>query len=185
LTRHPVAPDLPHQTAQVNKMKYWNNISKRGLNIIGALAVAGLLCVSLYIQFVVRQQPCPLCVIQRAIFIAIGLLFAWSALHNAKKFWTKIYSIFILLFASGGTAVASYQVWLQHLPKDQVPACGPGLDFMLKHFPVSEVLQELLHGSGECAEKGWTFLALSIPEMALIGFVLLGWYAVLIGWRPD
>ncbi len=164
-------------------LKLWNNIPRRWLYLLGAVIVGILFCSALYLQYVMRQDPCPLCMIQRVIFIAIGVLFAIAALHNAKALGAKIYSVFIALFSLGGVAVASRHIWIQHLPKDEVPACGPGLDYMLKNFPMSEVWQELLHGSGECAAKGWTFLTLGIPEWSLIWYVLLGVFAVMVGWK--
>ncbi len=164
-------------------LKLWQNISRRWLYLIGALAVAAMFGSALYLQYILHQEPCPLCMIQRVIFIAIGVLFAVAALHNAKLIGARIYSILIALFAAGGVAVASHHIWLQHLPKDQVPGCGPGLDFMLKNFPMSDVWQELMHGSGECAVKGWTFLTLSIPEWSLVSYVLLGVFALMVGWK--
>ena len=164
-------------------LKIWDSISKRWLYLAGALIVAILFCSALYLQYVLRQDPCPLCMVQRVIFIAIGVLFFIAALHNAKRVGAKVYSVLIALVALGGVGVASRHIWIQHLPADQVPACGPSLDFMLKHFPMSEVWQELMHGSGECAAKGWTFLTLGIPEWSLVWFVLLGVFAILAGWK--
>ena len=164
-------------------LKIWDSISKRWLYLAGALIVAILFCSALYLQYVLRQDPCPLCMVQRVIFIAIGVLFFIAALHNAKLAGAKVYSVLIALVALGGVGVASRHIWIQHLPADQVPACGPGLDFMLKHFPMSEVWQELMHGSGECAAKGWTILTLGIPEWSLVWFVLLGIFSILVGWK--
>jgi protein dithiol:quinone oxidoreductase len=164
-------------------LKIWNDISKRWLYLAGALIVAMLFCSALYLQYVLRQDPCPLCMVQRVIFIAIGVLFFVAALLNAGPIGSRIYSVLIALFALGGVAVASRHIWIQHLPKDQIPACGPGLDFMLQHFPMSDVWQELMHGSGECAAKGWTFLTFGIPEWSLVWFVLLGAFAILTGWK--
>ncbi len=164
-------------------LKLWDNISRRWLYLAGAVIVAGMFCTALYLQYVLRQDPCPLCMVQRVIFIAIGVLFFIAALHNAKQIGAKVYSALIAFTSLGGVAVASRHIWIQHLPKDQVPACGPGLDFMLQNFPMSEVLQELMHGSGECAAKGWTFLTLGIPEWSLVGYVLLGVFAVMVGWK--
>jgi protein dithiol:quinone oxidoreductase len=164
-------------------LKLWDNISARWLYLAGALIVAALFGSALYLQYVLRQEPCPLCMVQRVIFIAIGVLFFIAALLNARRLAGRIYSTLIALFALSGVGVASRHIWIQHLPADQVPACGPGLDYMLKHFPMSDVLQELMHGSGECAAKGWTFLTLGIPEWSLIWYVLLGIFAVMIGWK--
>ena len=70
-----------------------------------------------------------------------------------------------------GIAVAGRHVWLQNLPEDQVPECGPGLDYMLEAFPLSETLSMVFTGSGECAEVQWTFLGLSIPGWTLLVFI--------------
>lgn len=166
-----------------NMLKLWDTIPKRWLYLVGAVTVAGLFGFGLYLQYVLRLQPCPLCMIQRFIFITIGALFLIAALHNAKQTGAKIYSVLIALTALWGVVVASRHIWIQHLPKDQVPGCGPGLDFMLKNFPISDVWQELVHGSGDCAEKGWTFLTLGIPEWSLVWYVLLAIFAVLVGWK--
>ncbi|MGC2458985.1 MAG: disulfide bond formation protein B [Gallionellaceae bacterium] len=156
------------------------NISNRWLYLAGALVIAALFGGALYIQYVLHFDPCPLCMIQRFIFIAMGVLFAIATLHNPKRAGAKIYALLIGLVALGGVAVASRHIWIQHLPEDEVPACGPGLDYMLDNFPMAEVLKELMHGSGECAQKGWNFLTLNLPEWSLIWYVLLGAWAVMI-----
>jgi disulfide bond formation protein DsbB len=164
-------------------LKLWDSIPKRWLFLVGVVTVAGLYGFGLYLQYVLHLQPCPLCMIQRVIFIGIGVLFLIAALHNAKQIGAKVYSVLIVLTALAGIAVAARHIWIQHLPKDQVPGCGPGLDYMLKYFPLSEVWHELIHGSGDCAEKGWTFLTLGIPEWALVWYVLLAIFAVMVGWK--
>jgi disulfide bond formation protein DsbB len=166
-------------------LKIWSSIPRRWLYLLGALTVSALFAAALYLQYMLQQDPCPLCMVQRVIFIAIGALFALAALHNAKALGAKVYSILIALVSLSGVGVAARHIWIQHLPKDQVPACGPGLDYMLQNFPMSDVLQELMHGSGECAEKGWTFLALGIPEWSLVWYVLLGVFAVMVGWKRE
>ncbi|MBI5005819.1 MAG: disulfide bond formation protein B [Nitrosomonadales bacterium] len=164
-------------------LKVWDGMSRRWLYLLGALTVAALYGSALYLQYVLRQDPCPLCMVQRVIFIAIGIAFFIAGLHNAGRIGSRIYSVLIALFAVGGVAVAARHIWIQHLPKDEVPGCGPGLEYMLQNFPMAEVWQELLHGSGECAAKGWTFLTLGIPEWSLVWYVLLGVFAVLVGWK--
>ena len=82
-----------------------------------------------------------------------------------------------MLIAGAGAAVAGRHLWLQSLPADQVPECGPTLDYILEVFPLSKALQLVLRGSGECAKIEWQFLGLSIPGWTLIafsGFILFG-----------
>lgn len=161
------------------------NISSRWLYLLGALVIAVLFGAALYLQYVLHEDPCPLCMIQRFVFIAMLVLFAVATLHNPTRIGTKIYAALIGLLALFGIGVASRHIWIQHLPADQVPACGPGLDYMLDNFPMSQVLKELMHGSGECAHKGWNFLGLGIPEWSLLWYVLLGAWVVLIAVRAN
>lgn len=164
-------------------LERYRKLSARWLYLAGALAVVAAFSAALYLQYVLHEEPCPLCMVQRVIFIVIGVLFVIATLHNPERIGGKVYGWVIGLFALAGVAVAGRHIWLQHLPKEQVPACGPGLDYMLEHFPMSAVLKELMHGSGECAAKGWTFLTLGIPEWSLIGYVVLGAWAALIAVR--
>ena len=163
--------------------KLWRTVANRWLYLAGTLVIAALFGAALYLQYVLHQDPCPLCMIQRFIFIAMLVLFAMATLHNPKRVGAKIYGALISLLALSGIGVASRHIWIQHLPKDEVPACGPGLDYMLENFPMADVWQELLHGSGECATKGWTFMTLGIPEWSLIWYALLGIFAVMIALR--
>lgn len=161
----------------------WKSISNRWLYLAGALFASGLMGFGLYLQYVKHQDPCPLCMVQRMIFVAILVLFAVAALHGPKRIGERVYAALIGLLSLLGVAVAARHIWIQHLPKDQVPACGPGLDYMLDTFPMADVLKELLHGSGECAVRGWSFLTLGIPEWSLLCYIALGMWSVLIAVR--
>lgn len=143
--------------------------SRKGF-LLGFLASCALIATALYMQYVLKQEPCPLCIFQRLFVIALGGVALLGALHNPQLFGRRIYAALLALLALGGGAVAARQVWLQHLPADQVPECGPGLDYMLETFPLSDTLGMVLRGSGECAEVGWTLLGFSIAEWMLVVF---------------
>ncbi len=146
--------------------------------LTGFLICAALIGFALYLQYVVGEDPCPLCMLQRIAFIALGIVFLIAGLHNPKRTGRAVYATILALLAFAGAAVAGRHVWLQSLPKHLVPECGPGLDFILSRFPLRKALDLILRGSGECAEKGWTFLGLSIAGWALVWFILLGGLAV-------
>lgn len=161
-------------------LKFLRNIANRWLYLAGALFASGLMGFGLYLQYVKHQDPCPLCMVQRVVFIAILVVFALAALHGPRRAGERIYAALIVLLSLSGIAVAARHIWIQNLPKDQVPACGPGLDYMLETMPMGDVLQKLMHGSGECAAKGWTFLTLGIPEWSLLCYLALAALSVLI-----
>ncbi|MGZ8229862.1 MAG: disulfide bond formation protein B [Burkholderiales bacterium] len=149
----------------------------------GVFVCIGLLAFALYLQYVEHQEPCPLCILQRVAFFSMMGVFVIAVLHGPLRRGAWIYSTLAFAIAAIGAAIAARQVWLQHLPASQVPACGPGLEYMLERFPLTEALRKVLAGSGECAEVGWTFLGLSIAGWSLVWFVMLGVSALVIAVR--
>ena len=160
----------------LSRMKI-SELSFRQMAAAGAAVCAALLAYAYYLQYFDGQDPCPLCLVQRGFYYGIGLVLLAGAIHGPARLGARLYAIGALAFALGGLATATRQVWLQHLPPDQVPACGPDLYFMVENLPFSRMLQLLLRGSGQCAEVHWTFLGLSIAEWSLAWFVLFALYA--------
>jgi disulfide bond formation protein DsbB len=153
-----------------------------------AFAVAAVMCLALlgyayYAQYRLYLEPCPLCMLQRVAFWSLAVVLVLAALHNPRRVGRRVYASLALFAAGTGIALAARHVWMQHLPKDQVPACGGRLEFMLQAFPVTEVLRQVLTGSGECAEVDWTFAGLSMPEWTLAWFVLFALGAAYYGFR--
>jgi protein dithiol:quinone oxidoreductase len=145
---------------------------------LGFLACAGLIGFALYLQYFLYEDPCPLCIFQRIAFMVLGVVFLVAALHGPARTGAIVYGFLQFTAAAIGGAIAARHVWLQHLPKDQVPACGPDLKYMMNKFPLAEVIGKVLSGSGECAEVGWTFLGLTIAGWSLAWFVILGVFVV-------
>ena len=147
----------------------------------GFAACVALMAAALWLQHVEGLEPCPLCVLQRGAVIVLGVLMLAGAVHDPGTVGRRVYGATITLAATAGAAVAGRHVWLQGLPPDQAPECGPGLEYMLSVFPLADVVEMVLRGSGECAEVQWTFLSLSIPEWTLlvfIAFVLFGLWLI-------
>ncbi len=159
------------------------NLTRRQGNAIGFLLCAGMMAYAYFAQHVQGYLPCPLCEFQRMAMIATGVLFLLAAVHNPWDFGARVYGVLTALAAAGGLAVAWRHVWLQGLPPDEVPACGPGLDYMLNAFPFTEVLSRVFTGSGECASIDWEFLGLSMPAWTLLWFVIFVVGALYNGFR--
>ncbi len=139
----------------------------------GFLGCALLLAMGAYFQFVDGLEPCPLCISQRIAIFATGLCFLVAALHNPGVAGVKAYAVAGAALALCGAAISTRHVWLQHLPPDKVPECGPGLEYMFQNFPLSATLKLMLSGTGDCAEVNWTLLGFSMPAWTLLAFLML------------
>jgi len=131
-----------------------------------------------YFQFVDHLEPCPLCILQRVFTLFVGIILLLAVVHNAKGWGAKVYGSLAGLFALLGAGISMRHVWLQNLPEDQVPSCGPGLNFMLENFPLSDAINMVLRGSGECAEIAWSLMGLSIPAWTLLAFIALAFLSI-------
>jgi len=149
-------------------------MSTRAANCLGALACGGLLAFAYYAQFVMHLEPCPLCIFQRIGVLAIGLTFLAAAAHDPAGWPRRLYAGLLALAAFATIGVAVRQLYIQSLPPGSVPACGASLEFMLKVFPLTDVLVKVLTGSGECATVNWRLLGLAMPAWVLIAALCLG-----------
>ena len=154
-------------------------MTRRNLLLMGFLFSVLLILYALYAQYFLGLEPCPLCIFQRIAVIALGLFFLFMALKPPQRRSSRILaSMFLMIISSIGVGVAARHVWIQNLPSDKVPGCGPGLDFMISNFPLSEVFEMVFSGSGECAESSWSFASLSMPAWVIVWLIVLGSYGV-------
>jgi disulfide bond formation protein DsbB len=153
-------------------------MTARTANVSGAAACAGLLVYAYYAQFVMHLEPCPLCIFQRVGIFAVFVLFVAAAAHDPAGWGRRVYAALLGLAALATAGVALRHLYIQSLPPGTVAACGASLDFMLKVFPLPDVLVKVLTGSGECAKIEWRFLGLAMPAWVLIAAVVLGGWGV-------
>lgn len=134
------------------------------------LGAGGILCIGLLVEFALGLAPCPLCMMQRIWFALTGIV-AWIGLsHNPR--W-GIYPLVSALCAMVGGGFAIRQLWLQSLPADQVPSCGPDLSYMIDAFPLGDLLVAMTSGTGDCAVVHDVIPLMSIAGWSLLGFSLL------------
>jgi disulfide bond formation protein DsbB len=136
------------------------------------LACVGLLGFAMYLQEQVGLDPCPLCILQRYAFVAIGLVALAGAIHGPRVgIGLKAYGVLVALLTLVGGGTAARQSWLQHYPP-KTQSCGADLEGILERFPLSQALPKIFAGSGDCSVVSWTFLGLSIAEWALVWFAI-------------
>jgi disulfide bond formation protein DsbB len=161
------------------------NQPPRTFFLLGFLFCVGLLASAIYFQFVGGLEPCPLCISQRIMVLAVTLVLLAAVLHNPGRIGVRIYAIAGATAALAGASVSARHVWLQHLPPEEVPECGPGLEYIFQHFPLSATLKAMLSGTGECAKVDWTLLGLSMPAWVLICFVGLAGLSLAQFWNKE
>ncbi|MGH1438918.1 MAG: disulfide bond formation protein B [Cellvibrionaceae bacterium] len=163
-----------------------------------------LIAIALYMQYFMDLIPCALCMTQRVFVIAVGVvaLIAWlhiflkqrassadeikdSPVASISKAGIRTYSILGMLMALIGSAFSMRHLWLQSLPEDLAPACGPSLSYLLDTVPLFEALTVLLQGDGNCAETSWSLLGITIPGWTLVAFAGLFLINAFIFYRGD
>lgn len=136
------------------------------------LAVVSMLFAVVYLQIIEYLEPCPLCILDRAVVIGLGAVFLLGLVHNPAQTGRRVYAIIASLLSLTGIGICLRHIWLQNLPADQVPECGAGFWYMLDSMPLLQFMDTILNGSGECADIQWQFLGLSIPEWTLALFIV-------------
>jgi disulfide bond formation protein DsbB len=142
------------------------------------VACAGLIALALYLQEEVGLEPCPMCILQRYAFVAVGIVALAGALHGPRGVFLKAYGALIALLAFAGAGVSIRHSWLQHFPP-KMESCGTDVEFLVNTFPISQALPKIFAGTGSCSKVDWKMLGLSIPEWALVWFAI---FAVLALW---
>ena len=120
-----------------------------------------------------NSRTAVVCITQRFFLVLSGLLGLAAALHRPAHRGARLYGNIGAITALSGGAFSTRQLYLQSLPAEQAPACGPSIEFIFDTFPLLDALEILLRGDGNCAEVSWRFLGLSIPGWTLLAFLAL------------
>lgn len=146
-------------------------LNYRVLNLLGAAGCAGGLLIAIfYFQKTLGLEPCPMCIFQRLAMLVTGGIFLLAALHGPKAGGRWVYTGLCLLASGIGAFIAGRHTWLQKLPEDQRPTCGPTLDYLIDIMPLREVVETVIRGDGNCAKIDWTFLGQSLPAWTFVAF---------------
>jgi protein dithiol:quinone oxidoreductase len=144
--------------------------SPRIVNIALFFICTFMILAAAYMEHVLKMIPCSLCITQRAFVILVGLLALIAAIHNPRTRGLQAYASLGIVGALLGACFAARQLWLQSLPAEQVPACGPGISYIFDVFPFMEAMKLLLQGDGNCAHVDKIFGA-SLAFWTLLAFI--------------
>lgn len=140
--------------------------SRKILLLIAAVGIA-LVGFALYLQHAKDMLPCPLCVIQRYLFLGVAVF----SLVGAFAGKIKAFAGLALLSALGGLGVAG-----KHLYVIAHPGFSCGIDPMetvLNKIPTATLLPSVFRADGLCEAALDDVLGLSVPQWSALWFVLL------------
>ena len=149
-----------------------NFLTFKRINLLGALLSFLLVGLALTIQTQFDLEPCPLCVSQRIVFILIGLLFLVFSFLNPTRLIKFIHLVSLLVVNIAGIVFAIKHILIQGKWITVPAECGIDLDYMFENFPIREAFSLLFKGTGDCSEIDWLFLGLSLPQLALIAYIM-------------
>ena len=139
------------------------------LGFIG-LACVGILTTAWYLQYGPdRQQPCPLCVLQRYTFLTLALVCLLAAANGPQRTGMLVYAGIADLLASSGLGLAIWQV----TKGGSMTSClsDPVGEFV-NGLPPANWWPEYFFANGGCADKYPPFLGLHAPEWSLVWFTV-------------
>jgi disulfide bond formation protein DsbB len=142
--------------------------STTALFALVALATLGGVAAALVSQHVYAMEPCPWCVLQRLIFLAIGA-FALLGLAWRSPAGSRVAGTFALLLAASGLAAA---LW-QHLVAAKSASCNLTLaDRIIGRTGLDSLLPDVFAARASCADAAVDLLGVPYAYWAAALFAL-------------
>lgn len=125
--------------------------------------------VARYLQVHFDMDPCPLCILQRYVFLAIGLIAIVSSFCGARAQRRGAGAALGLSLA--GLGLAGWLLWVRAHPS---VSCGVDkLQLALNKLPTAEMFPSLFMSEGFCTGEWAPVQGLSVPTWSFMGFAVL------------
>jgi disulfide bond formation protein DsbB len=136
-----------------------------------ALACFVLLTAAWYAQYgPAKQQPCPLCILQRYAYLLLGIVSAIGAVV-AKPGKPALIAAFVAdTVASVGLGLA---IWQVTKGKDMTSCATDPIGVFVNGLPMVDWWPEFFFANGGCADVYPPLFGLAVPVWSLICFVIL------------
>ena len=148
-------------------------LNLKKINFIVSISSFFLVFLAVYLQEKFFLDPCPLCIIQRYLYIIIALISFFFFIQNPKEKTRYLYFFLILFTILIGIFVSGRQIFLQYYPPD-LYNCGADLFYLIETVPLSGLFPQIFAGTGDCSLVDWSFLSFSLAELSFACFVFLG-----------
>lgn len=156
----------------------WSKVPVRAWFATLGIGCLGLVAVGMELQNLLRLAPCPLCIFQRLLYIAIGVvgLLGW-VMPSGRLLWSAL----TVGLAGLGLGVAAYQTWMQAYPH-LAPECSftdPNAIESLVDW-LGMQMPSLFLATGFCTSRDWEFLGMSMANWSAVVFAGIVGYAILL-----
>lgn len=146
--------------------------SPRALFVVACVMSFGLVGGGVLMAQLLNLAACPLCIIQRMLYLLLGLVAAFGIALAARPLGRRIAAVAMAAVAATGLFVAGYQIWLQRFARDtkcavDTPWWEQLVDWAGARLPL------LFQPNGLCSDAAWKFLGLSIAEWSSMAFATL------------
>ncbi|MDR6446010.1 disulfide bond formation protein DsbB [Paraburkholderia terricola] len=142
---------------------------ERSLLVLLGLICVGLVAGALYLQYFKREDPCPLCIIQRYFFLLVAIFAFLGAVFNSWR-GVRLLEVLAGLSALAGIVTAARHVYVQARPGF---SCGfDALQPLVDGLPPAQWLPGVFKVAGLCETPYPPILGLSLPQWSLIAFVV-------------
>lgn len=143
---------------------------ERTLLYLLALMCLALLAGALYFQYVEKQAPCPLCILQRYAYVLIVIAALFGA-QTASWRRVRVFEGLVALCALGGLVAAVRLVWVQAFPGFN---CGfDTLQPIVDRLPPAHWLPGVFKVQGLCETTYPPILGLSMPTWGLLTYLCM------------
>jgi disulfide bond formation protein DsbB len=134
-----------------------------------ALMSFGAVGIALYTQHKLDMQPCPWCVLQRLVFVAIG---AWALLGALlpARLWRQLVAIAVSLLAACGMAAA---LWQHFVAKASASCNLTFADKVMNATGLNERFPEVFAAYASCADAAVNLAGIPYEFYSLALFVLI------------
>jgi len=137
----------------------------------GAVASVAMLAIGLVLQHGFDKQPCAWCVLQRLVFVAIGIVCLLGALSSRLRGVQIGAALAADALAVAGAAAALYQ----HFVASLSDSCGVSLaDKLIMTLSLHELAPWMFFADAPCNAANMPFLGVPFALWSLAGFLVLG-----------
>lgn len=153
-------------------------LQRHGL-LLTLLGSALILLAAVAYEKLTGLLPCPLCWLQRGVFVGFFLLslctLLLSRLTAATAAARWLFMAAFALVTAAGIGIAIRHLYIKLNPSSV--GCGLDVETMLNFFPLTEALTQMLVGSSDCAQAA-NLMGLPLPVWSLTGYLVLGSLAI-------